>query len=90
MSSLVGFGTALVNHHRSVMSAMFAREFTGTDRETAKSQHGGHELEQHLKLHEGCPGAAEHGAVGIETPPFSAISSLAHLTCLQHEWERVE
>ena len=37
VSSLVGFVTALASNHQSVMNAMFAHEFTGTDIER---QHG--------------------------------------------------
>ena len=37
VSSLVGFVTALASHHRSVMNAMFAHEFTGTDIERQQS-----------------------------------------------------
>ena len=37
MSSLVGFVTALASHHQSVMNAMFANEFTGTDIERQQS-----------------------------------------------------
>ena len=54
-------------------------------RETAKSQYGGHEHVQLLKLHSGCSGTAWHGAVDIEPAAFSAIPSLAHFTCLENE-----
>ena len=37
VSSLVGFVAALASHHRSVMNAMFAHEFTGTDIERQQS-----------------------------------------------------
>ena len=88
VSSLVGFVTALANHHRSVMNAMFAHEFTGTDIERQQSlKCGGHEHEQLLKLLSACSGTAGHGGVDIETAPFSAISSSAHFTCQQYEWE---
>ena len=88
VSSLVGFVTALASHHQSVMNAMFAHEFTDTNFERQqKSQYGGHEHEQLLKLHSECSGTAAHGAVDTETAPFSASPSLAHFTCLEHEWE---
>ena len=37
VSSLVGFVTALASHHRSVMNAMSAHKFTGTDIERQQS-----------------------------------------------------
>ena len=37
VSSVAGFVKALASHHQSVMNAMFAHEFTGTDIETQQS-----------------------------------------------------
>ena len=52
-----------------------------------RSQRGGHEHEQLLKLLLARSGTAGHGGVEIKTAPFSAISSLAHFICYQYEWE---
>ena len=74
VSLLVGFGTALACHHRSVMNAMFAHEFIGTDIERQQSLNA---VVMNTSSFSNFTRTAGHGVVDIETAPFSTISSLA-------------
>ena len=88
MSSLYGFVTALASHHRSVMNAMFANEFTGTDIERQQSLNTAAVNTSRFSnfmqdvLAQRCTELS-----ALKQLPFSAISSLAHFTYLQYEWE---